>query len=131
MQKIAIGEKITLFQGDALKILAALPDASVDAVLTDPPYSSAWRTLAERQLGQRQKYQKSRNQGPNWPTMLGDNRGSAQLDFLVLPLACGSLSHCASGCGAVHYNTTANYGLGAGAQGSVRLRYWNPAPSES
>ena len=30
------------------------------------------------------------------------------------------------GCGAVHYNTTANYGLGAGAQGSVRLRYWNP-----
>lgn len=81
MQKIAIGEKITLFQGDALKILAALPDASVDAVLTDPPYSSAWRTLAERQLGQRQKYQKSRKQPPNWPTMLGDNRDQHSWTF--------------------------------------------------
>lgn len=36
---------VTLFQGDALHILTTLPAASVDAVLTDPPYSSGGITL--------------------------------------------------------------------------------------
>ena len=31
---------ISLYQGDALRVLTTLPVASVDAVLTDPPYSS-------------------------------------------------------------------------------------------
>lgn len=31
--------KLTLYQGDALKILPKLPDESVDTVITDPPYN--------------------------------------------------------------------------------------------
>ncbi|MEY9961016.1 site-specific DNA-methyltransferase [Streptacidiphilus sp. MAP5-52] len=37
-----------LHQGDALRVLASLPDASVDAVITDPPYNSGGRTAKER-----------------------------------------------------------------------------------
>ncbi len=31
-------EAIAVHDGDALRILAGMPDASVDAVVTDPPY---------------------------------------------------------------------------------------------
>ena len=32
-------ERVTLWHGDCLDVLATLPDASVDSVVTDPPYS--------------------------------------------------------------------------------------------
>ena len=32
-------ERVTLHHGDCLDVLRALPDASVDSVVTDPPYS--------------------------------------------------------------------------------------------
>ncbi|MEU6440370.1 site-specific DNA-methyltransferase [Streptomyces sp. NPDC047046] len=38
----------TLHRGDALSILKTLPDESVHAVITDPPYNSGGRTSAER-----------------------------------------------------------------------------------
>lgn len=38
----------TLYNGDALACLRALNDDSVDAVLTDPPYSSGGVTLSAR-----------------------------------------------------------------------------------
>lgn len=31
-------DAVTLYHGDCLDVLAELPDASVDAVVTDPPY---------------------------------------------------------------------------------------------
>ena len=31
-------DAVTLYHGDCLEVLRALPDASVDAVVTDPPY---------------------------------------------------------------------------------------------
>ena len=31
-------ERVTLWHGDCLDVLATLPDASVDSVVTDPPY---------------------------------------------------------------------------------------------
>ena len=31
-------DKVTLYHGDCLGVLATLPDASIDAVVTDPPY---------------------------------------------------------------------------------------------
>ena len=34
-------ERVTLFHGDALAVLRELPTASVDAVITDPPYFRA------------------------------------------------------------------------------------------
>ena len=34
-------DKVTLYHGDCLGVLATLPDASIDAVVTDPPYGLA------------------------------------------------------------------------------------------
>jgi DNA modification methylase len=45
---------VQLYQGDCLEILRQLPDASVDACITDPPYGinyqSAWRTDKEQRF---------------------------------------------------------------------------------
>ncbi|KPI02876.1 DNA methylase N-4/N-6 domain protein [Actinobacteria bacterium OK074] len=47
----------SLHQGDALTVLASLPDDCVDAVITDPPYNSGGRTATERtSRTARQKY---------------------------------------------------------------------------
>lgn len=45
-----------LYQGDALAVLRSLPDASVDAVITDPPYSSGGMMRGDRQMPTEQKY---------------------------------------------------------------------------
>ncbi|MDX2110605.1 MAG: site-specific DNA-methyltransferase [Verrucomicrobiota bacterium] len=41
-------DSITLHQGEALAILKDIPDASVDAVVTDPPYSSGGLMRSDR-----------------------------------------------------------------------------------
>ncbi|MFD4123905.1 DNA-methyltransferase [Streptomyces globisporus] len=47
----------SLHQGDALSVLATLPDNCVDSVITDPPYNSGGRTAKERtSRSARQKY---------------------------------------------------------------------------
>lgn len=43
-------ERVTVLHGDCLEVLAAMPDASVDAIVTDPPYGlgfmgKAWDDL--------------------------------------------------------------------------------------
>lgn len=43
---------------EALHALASLPDDSIDMLLTDPPYSSGGRTIAERQRDPLDKYPK-------------------------------------------------------------------------
>ena len=40
---------INLRQGDCVELLRELPDASVDCVLTDPPYASGGICLRDRQ----------------------------------------------------------------------------------
>lgn len=51
-------ELVTLHHGDALAVLASLPDASVDAVITDPPYSSGGLMRSDRAAsGSHRKYQ--------------------------------------------------------------------------
>lgn len=49
-------DAVTLYGGDALAVLAALPDACVDSVLTDPPYSSGGFTRADRVASTTTKY---------------------------------------------------------------------------
>lgn len=61
----------TLYNGDALAILADLPDQSVDAILTDPPYSSGGATLSAKQADPASKYQ-SNSARRYYPPMLGD-----------------------------------------------------------
>ena len=64
-------DRVTLYNGDSLAILASLPARSVDAVLTDPPYSSGGVTLSARQDDPAHKYQ-ANNVKRAYPAMLGD-----------------------------------------------------------
>ena len=64
-------DNVTLYQGDALAILTTLKSGSVDAVLTDPPYSSGGVSLSTRQADPAQKYQLS-GVKRRYPPMLGD-----------------------------------------------------------
>lgn len=66
-----LSDSVTLFHGDALRILATLPDADVDAVLTDPPYSSGGISMGARQADPAHKYQQS-GAKRRYPPMLGD-----------------------------------------------------------
>lgn len=45
-----------LYKGNALEILRTLPDSSVDAVITDPPYSSGGLHIGSRTKAPSQKY---------------------------------------------------------------------------
>lgn len=49
-------ESVTLYRGDALAVLRELPDASVDAVVTDPPYSSGGQFRGDREGRTGSKY---------------------------------------------------------------------------
>ena len=62
---------VLLYHGDALSIISSLDTHSVDAVLTDPPYSSGGVTLGARQADPAQKYQSSGTKR-QYPPMLGD-----------------------------------------------------------
>lgn len=64
---------LTLYQGDALAVLQSFPPHCVDAVITDPPYSSGGLMLSARQADPAVKYQ---NNGTVkiYPPMFGDNR---------------------------------------------------------
>ena len=52
MIKDCLSDSVTLYQGDALNILATLPDAVMDAVLTDPPYQRSWTMWCTLWLGE-------------------------------------------------------------------------------
>lgn len=56
-------ERATLYRGDALAVLRDLPDASVDAVITDPPYSSGGMVRGDRMASTGSKY----SGGPGGP----------------------------------------------------------------
>lgn len=50
------GEGWRLIHGEALRVLTELPDASVDAIITDPPYSSGGFTRGDRLGSTSDKY---------------------------------------------------------------------------
>lgn len=64
-----------LYCGDSLAILRELPDESVDAVVTDPPYSSGGAIRCDRMQTPASKYQNS-GTVKTYPTFVGDNRDS-------------------------------------------------------
>lgn len=60
-----------LRQGDCVELLRELPDASVDCVLTDPPYASGGICLRDRQRRVSDKYQNSETK-KSYPEFFGD-----------------------------------------------------------
>lgn len=72
-------DAVTLYGGDALAALAAMPDASVDALVTDPPYSSGGFTRGDRMASTGAKY--SSAEVTRNDDFTGDNRD--QRGFLM------------------------------------------------
>ena len=64
---------VTLYRGDCLELLKTLPDGSVDAVVTDPPYSSGGMVRGDRMATTRNKYQNAGVQIEH-ANFSGDNR---------------------------------------------------------
>jgi site-specific DNA-methyltransferase (adenine-specific) len=62
-----------LIQGDTLRVLSEMPDASVDAVVTDPPYSSGGQYRGDRTAAVSDKYQNS-DSASEYPEFYGDTR---------------------------------------------------------
>jgi site-specific DNA-methyltransferase (adenine-specific) len=63
-------EHVTLYAGDCLDVLATLPDASVDAVVTDPPYNLGFMGKTWDQFGGRSMSDETRQRqltsGAGW-----------------------------------------------------------------
>lgn len=63
-----------LYQGDCLELMKNIPDASVDMVLTDPPYSSGGLFAGDRKANTRTKYTDSKYNGAaRFQNFSGDN----------------------------------------------------------
>ncbi|RBL66927.1 site-specific DNA-methyltransferase, partial [Pseudomonas sp. MWU13-2625] len=60
-------------QADALSVMRTLPDACVDLVFTDPPYSSGGTTSASRSQTPSKKYLVSQSQDL-YPEFQHDNK---------------------------------------------------------
>jgi len=71
----ASGKRWTLYHCDALALLATLPDASSDGLITDPPYSSGGGFRGDRMGSVSDKYLNSDSKQATYlPQFAGDNR---------------------------------------------------------
>jgi site-specific DNA-methyltransferase (adenine-specific) len=75
MRRISIDtpDVYTIHQGDAYALLRTVPTESIDAVITDPPYSSGGIALSARQADPSHKYQEFGTK-KTYPPMLGDGK---------------------------------------------------------
>lgn len=74
-----------LKQGDCLELMKALPDGSVDAVITDPPYCSGSVSEASRTSAKGQGLRSGTIARLGW--FVGDNMGTAGLVWLLRSVA--------------------------------------------
>jgi site-specific DNA-methyltransferase (adenine-specific) len=65
-----------IIKGDSLEILRQLPSNFVDAVITDPPYSSGGMTLSQKIQDPVKKYEQTGNKIVHRATFFGDNKDS-------------------------------------------------------
>jgi site-specific DNA-methyltransferase (adenine-specific) len=72
VRRVEVIGNATLYQGDTLEILSAM-QGKVDAVITDPPYSSGGMVRGDRMGSTRDKYQ-SPQVDVEHPEFTGDNR---------------------------------------------------------
>lgn len=73
MKKVWECESATVYAGDCLEVLRSLPDKSVDAVVTDPPYSSGGLMRSDRNQKTSDKYTVDGTIKMH-PEFYGDNR---------------------------------------------------------
>ena len=74
-----------VIEGDALLVLRDMPTASVDAVITDPPYSSGGLHYTQRIQNPVTKYEQTDNKVIHRETFTGDNRDQrAWLHWCIL-----------------------------------------------
>lgn len=66
--------QVTLYAGDALAVLASLPDGCVDAVISDAPYSSGGQFRGDRAASTNVKYVRSDSSSQELRVFPGDNR---------------------------------------------------------
>lgn len=83
---------ITLYLGDALDVLPTLPESSVDALITDPPYCSGAIGEAQRVRANGQGLRSETIKLFGW--FVGDNMGTAGLAFLLRSIAVASRRVC-------------------------------------
>ena len=69
----------TIAQGDSLRLLADLPDSCVDAVVTDPPYSSGGAFRSDRGGSAKSKYLAGSDALERLPEFFGDSRSERGL----------------------------------------------------
>jgi site-specific DNA-methyltransferase (adenine-specific) len=65
---------VTLHLGDCLDYMRTMPDNSVDAVITDPPYSSGGAYRSDRNQKTETKYQHTAETTRSYASFSGDNR---------------------------------------------------------
>lgn len=68
-----MSELYKLHQGDALEYMKSMPSASVDVVITDPPYSSGGAFRDDRNKNTSSKYQMDGTE-KEYPDFMGDSR---------------------------------------------------------
>ncbi len=74
-------EWVTLYHGDAREILPNVPN--VDAIITDPPYSSGGMYRSDRIASTNTKYQMTRETSRRYGTFSGDNRDQRSFEKWV------------------------------------------------
>lgn len=79
----------TIIHGDCLQAMQGLPDASIDAVVTDPPYCSGGFTEAARTTAKGQGLRSETLAEVGW--FVGDKMGTAGLLFLMRAVAFESI----------------------------------------
>lgn len=80
MDCLKLDENVVIYQGEALSVLQKLTPDSVDAVITDPPYSTGGISLASKQQDPAKKYQNSGTK-KTYPAMLGDGRDQRSFTY--------------------------------------------------
>lgn len=82
MKPYASGKRWTLYLGDSLSWLPSLPDASVDGLVTDAPYSSGGAFRGDRMVDTNTKYLTTGSEGAAYlPQFAGDNRDQRSFGY--------------------------------------------------
>ncbi len=91
------GKGIVIYHGDAREVLPTL--GMVDAVITDPPYSSGGMYRSDRAASTDAKYQISHETNRSYGTFSGDNRDQRSFEKWVDSWASVALRHVPEGGG--------------------------------